>query len=422
MFSESDELFASVQFHLAQSVFVEVVLVDTGDVERCVRVPLPSAAEIEFVVDAVDVPGAGDGQSECIVFSVACVGEANAAQDVGAEGSWCSQPVDAECVVASVFGSPFFVVDESGRKSLKMEVHHAIASNHHRCRCCAGEGVADALQHVRCGVEVIGVKLHGIFSAVFRTNCHVPASSDAQICSFGSDDHEAVADVGTLFHFCQCLRRAIVGVVVHHDDVEVKVCLLRKRTLHGVLNRSHTVSDGNDDRNLHGIVLLVVGWKVFPVLRGEIGINLFQVFGAGTLHFELHGTCGGVHVVKLFFARCSVVGLDFGVEDFRQVEDDAFAGEEEAEGIPSGVAETRGGSGVQKLSERLRANEHKTSEVKVVAQTSRGVVNARVSSVAVVSVAIDHFCSGGFRSLQHSFPASVGRDDFVGAEREEKIG
>ena len=172
--------------------------------------------------------------------------------------------------------------------------------------------------------------MHGIFSAVFRTNCHVPASSDAQICSFGSDDHEAVADVGTLFHFCQSLRRAIVGVVVHHDDVEVKVCLLRKCTFHGVLNRSHTVSDGNDDRNLHGIVLLVVGRKVFPVLRGEIGINLFQVFGAGTLHFKLHGTCGGVHVVKLFFARCSVVGLDFGVEDFRQVEDDAFAGEEEA--------------------------------------------------------------------------------------------
>ena len=117
---------ACVEFHRAQTVFIEVVGILFLDGEGGIAVSLPAAAEIQLVVDAADAPLATEGQSHRIVFAIAGIGELQLPDQRCEEGARRSESVDAQRIVRAVAIGPLAVVDESGRECLQLEIAHAV--------------------------------------------------------------------------------------------------------------------------------------------------------------------------------------------------------------------------------------------------------------------------------------------------------
>ena len=170
----------------AQAVFVVVVCGYAVGAECSIAIALPSAAQVYRVVYAAQTVGAADGNTHGIVFAVAHVGESYLAHYRSVEGTWSAQSVDAQCVVHAILGRPLTMVDDTGRGGLQGEVAQAVAAYHHGT-ALAAEGVDDALQGVGVAVEVITIELHGIASALAVAYGEVPASTDAQVVTFGHE-------------------------------------------------------------------------------------------------------------------------------------------------------------------------------------------------------------------------------------------
>ena len=248
----ADEGLTGVELDGAELVLIGVVGVLTDEAESGIGVSFPTAAEIELIVDAGDAPTTGDAQTEGIVFAVAGVGEADLAEDVGAEGTGRSKTVDAEGVVTAVVGGPLGVGDESGGKGLKVEVDHAIGTDDHSGFSLT-EGFNDAEEHVGGGVEVVGVELHGIAAAMGTADGEIPASSDAEVVAFGDEmDNSGVGGEGA-----DDVGSGVGGVVVDNDDVEREGGFLGEDATDGIGDGALTIAHGDDDAGFDGIVCRV---------------------------------------------------------------------------------------------------------------------------------------------------------------------
>ena len=190
--------------------------------------------------------------------------------------------------------------------------------------------VDDTLQGLWRRVEVVRVQLHGKASAAVIAHSHVPAAADAQVGTLGNDVNEVVV---VLFQALKYLGGSVSRMVVHHDDVIGKSCLLGKCALDGVANGLLTIVDGYDDRCFEGKILLS---KVDVQISRRIdkGIQRVQMGCAGTFHLYLNFAIAGVHVVKLAFTALAQVQLPEGVEVFVQVEDGIATRKVEPQGIP----------------------------------------------------------------------------------------
>ena len=60
-----------LQFPGTDAIFVRIMPVHFHDVERGIRIIFPATAEVKDIVDAPDLPGAGDTQPQSIIFSIA---------------------------------------------------------------------------------------------------------------------------------------------------------------------------------------------------------------------------------------------------------------------------------------------------------------------------------------------------------------
>ena len=147
MLPQGVQLLAGTDFQGAQAVLVEVVAIDGFGRERSIAVPFPTAAKVQFVVDAPDAVAAAEHESQGIVLAVTGIGYLYFAQYGGEEGAWGPQAVDAQGIVAAVGLGPFAVVDEAGGQGLELEVAHAVRTDDHGGPLLI-EGVHDALQGV----------------------------------------------------------------------------------------------------------------------------------------------------------------------------------------------------------------------------------------------------------------------------------
>ena len=138
---------ACKHLHCAQTVLIQVVRVCLLNAQRSVAVSTPTAAAVELIVDAADAILAAEHQSESIILTIAGVGEMDLAEQRCEEGAGSAETVDAERVVGTVLVCPLFVVDETRRKGVEVEVADAVAAHNHGClllveRCNDGcEGV-----------------------------------------------------------------------------------------------------------------------------------------------------------------------------------------------------------------------------------------------------------------------------------------
>lgn len=95
-----------LQFPSTNTVFVGIMSVHFHDIERGIRIVFPAAAEVKDIIDAPDTPGAGDSQSQSIIFSIACIRKVDPPEHRCIKGTGSSQTVDAERIVTSVFKRP----------------------------------------------------------------------------------------------------------------------------------------------------------------------------------------------------------------------------------------------------------------------------------------------------------------------------
>ena len=298
----------TARFYLygAQAVLVEVVAVDLVQGKGRIGVAFPAAAEVEFVKDSANAVAAREGQPQGIVLAVGSIGETDLAEDVCAEGARRTEAIDAQGIVAAIVGGPFLMGNQSRRQGVELEVHHAIRANNHSGLLLV-EGFDNACQRGGTAIQVVGIQLHGISAAGGMTNGKVPATANAEVAGFGDEMYNALVGEGT-----DGLGRAIGGVVINDNHVEIERCFLLEDAADGIGDGALAVSDGNNYGSLHGILGLIVR-KVVVFIWSQPGTDALEVFGAGALVFELHLAVGGIHIVKLYLAALAQVGLDFGI-------------------------------------------------------------------------------------------------------------
>ena len=219
-------------------------------------------------------------------------------------------------------------------KGLQIKIHHTIRTYHHGGTLLA-KSFDNALQSVGTAIQVIRIELHGITSAGGMAYGIIPASADTQIHTRGLQQHHAVV--------CQCLHgfcRTIGGVIVHHNDIICKVCLLLQRTLYRIDNGTHPIAHRNDNTGFNRISFIVIG-QVIDFIRCQPSPDATQVFRTGAFVFQLHFAIGRIHIIELLFAAFAQVGLNFCVEQFVEMEDASLTAKEEAQGIGCGITIAR---------------------------------------------------------------------------------
>ena len=116
--------------------------------------------------------------------------------------------------------------------------------------------------------------------------------------------------------------------------------------------------------------------------------------GGRMLHFELHLTVTGIHVVELLDAGGPEVGLLLGVEVFIQMEQLSLPAQEKPQGIESCILVVMFPSLHRKGMEQRGLHEQDGAKVEVVADTAREVVDGRMahqlSLLQGVVIGIDH--------------------------------
>lgn len=96
------------------------------------------------------------------------------------------QAVDAEGVIAAVLGSPFFMVDNSGRDGSHIEIGHSVGSDHHGASLLV-EGFHDLTQGMLVTVYIITIQLDGELAASRMVYSYIPAPPDAEIVTLRLD-------------------------------------------------------------------------------------------------------------------------------------------------------------------------------------------------------------------------------------------
>ena len=73
--------------------------------------------------------------------------------------------------------------------------------------------------------------------------CHIPASTDAEVVTFGND----VYDTFIVPEFVDGFRCAIGASIIYDDEVEIKICFLFQYTMDGIRNSSLSVANRDND-------------------------------------------------------------------------------------------------------------------------------------------------------------------------------
>lgn len=74
------------------------------NVKRCIRIVFPTAAEVQDIIDAPDLPGAGDTQPQRIVFPIAGIRKIYLPEHRRIESTGGTQAVNAQGIVPTVTG------------------------------------------------------------------------------------------------------------------------------------------------------------------------------------------------------------------------------------------------------------------------------------------------------------------------------
>ena len=150
--------------------------------ESSIAVTLPSATQIDRLIDASDTISAADSYAYSIVFAIAHIRESDLTDDRCIKCSRGTETIDAQRIVHTILLGPLTMIDNAGRQGLQGEVTESIATHYHRT-ALATEGVDDALQGMCIAIYIIAIELYSIASTLLMTDGKVPATSDTQVCT-----------------------------------------------------------------------------------------------------------------------------------------------------------------------------------------------------------------------------------------------
>ena len=247
------------------------------------------------------------------------------------------------------------------------------------------------MQCLRRAVEVVGVELHGKPSAPSIVHREIPATANAEVGTFGHEMHKLAGVLGGYLGEDICC--AVGGMIVHHDDVEVEVSLLRKSRIYCIGDGLRAIIDWYDDRGLYVKLLLA---EVHAAVGHRVDRSTYRsdVSRGSLFHLYLHLAVAGVHVVELLFATLARVHLLLGVEVFVEMNHLALTAHEEPHVVDGSVAIVGLGGLGNILPEQRRAQEQDLSEVKVVAYGTFLIVYHRMAAHGALalghSVAVEH--------------------------------
>ena len=298
---------------------------------------------------------------------------------------------------------PFPVVYDARWQGVEGKVAHAVGADDHGGRLLA-ELIGHALQRGGRGIEIVAVQLYGEAAAAAVVDGGVPASADAQVVAFGDEVYQSVVAARQVIQY---LGGAVGRVVVDHDDVVVKPCLLGQSRPHGVGNGATAVVDGDDHGGFDIEVLLVQVYRLVA-MGVYYRAHSFEMTGGCILHLYLAVAVARVYIVKLAHTAGAAVGLLLGVEILVEVGDGGLARDVEAQVVPRSPSVVGGGGLLGHIAlEQRRAHEHSRSEVEVVAQRTllivyRGVCHQFAVGGGHPAVGIDHARAGVGCRLHHA--------------------
>ena len=227
---------------------------------------------------------------------------------------------------------------------------------------------------------------------------YIPAAADAEIVSLRHNLYEAscllvVSGFHLVSDFIKNLASAVGRMIVDHDDVELEIGFLAQRTFHGIRDGLLSVENRNDHRSL-------VEEFLFAEIRLAIktGIDesphLVEVLCASLLHLYLYLSVARVHIVELLLATLSVVEFIFCIEEFIEMENLAHTAQIETQIVETRILIVRSVLLGDEVAEGLRLDEPEASEVEVVAEATRLVINNRMlDQLAGFFFFLSNFCS-----------------------------
>ena len=196
------------------------------------------------------------------------------------------------------------------------------------------ETIDYALQRIFARVKVVRVKLYGKSSAQVIVDCHVPATTDAEVVTLRYYMYETLLAVFLLllYDVTQYLGGIVCRVIVNDYYVVFELRYLTQCALYGVSNCLLTIIYRNDDRCLNRERLFKEVWSK-SYARVNLRTNCLKVLCGSLLHFYLYAAVAWIHIVKLLFSALSVVEFFFRIEIFLYMEQCACALYVKAHGI-----------------------------------------------------------------------------------------
>ena len=88
------------------------------------------------------------------------------------------------------------VVNKSGRQCVQLKIAHTIRAYHHSSLLLI-ESIDNRLQRLRRRVEIVRVQLYGKTSAIGAVDGLIPASANAQVCTFWHNDVKFITIMGS---------------------------------------------------------------------------------------------------------------------------------------------------------------------------------------------------------------------------------
>ena len=189
------------------------------------------------------------------------------------------------------------------------------------------------------------------------------------------------------------LARPIGRVIINNKYIELKICLLSEHRAYCITNGRYTVEHRDNHRSLNRkFACREVDTAVF--IWWEPSSYAMQMVGTYLLHFNLHIALRRIHIIELFLATLTCIGLDLDIQIARQVLYAAQTTESKAQLIESGILATRKRLQSIILKRRGTHNNQRT-KLKIVPQTTRLIIYCR----SIAQRTIDYFA---IVAIEHS--------------------
>ena len=112
-----------------------------------ITVTTPTTAQVKFIIDSSDAETTTKSQAHSIVFAITGVRKLMQTNQRSEEGTWCTESIDTQGVVATIILRPLIMANQARWKGIKIEVAHTIRTYNH-CSLLLVKSIDNSLQGI----------------------------------------------------------------------------------------------------------------------------------------------------------------------------------------------------------------------------------------------------------------------------------